>query len=269
LVANPPPAQIVGLENYGTANTSETRELVHTHIEKLRRCECYRNARIVFIPESNLAGEANGVSEHLLNSVHGIRVASQKNDRYGCLTSQDTKRKFCFRFIDLLAHGAISYHSNIVSANPFISNVSDAERAKRSRMEFERQLRSFRKVHVMAPSVTANPYVIYSGKIGEDNRQTARLKDDMVMACILGIYWAGQYRNGLLRMRTSERTFNRDTGRTIAPVVRHTNEGGGDYAKRSAILEREHSVVPEAAKRRPTLAQQLGATTSTMKRRRA
>lgn len=230
---------------------------MRAHILALRSKPCLRNARIVFIPESNLAGEANGVSEHIITMVTGIRIVSQKEDRYGCVTTQDTKRKFVFRFEDLLAHGAVSYHESLVSANPFIKNVTPVELAKRSRMEFERQLRSFRRIHMLSPSIQADPYVAFSGKAGPDNKNTSRMKDDMVMACLLGIYWAGQYLRGLLRWREAERALERDTGRVIAPIVRHVHDGGQDFADRQEQIERQYAIVPETVRKRPTLAQQL------------
>lgn len=245
------------MENHGTRNTSETAELVYTHIKTLKNRPCFRYAQITFIPESNLAGEANGVSEYMLRAFDGIRVLAQAQDRYGCPTTQDTKRKYCFRFQEILAHGAIAFHKNVVSANPFISNVTDAERAKRSRKEFEHQLRSFRKIHVLAPSIQSDPYVVFSGKVGPDNKNTSRMKDDLVMACLVGIYWSGQFRQGLVRYRTSERALQRELGRTVAPITRHVSDGGAEYQERAEQLERTYAVVPDAVKRRPSVAEQL------------
>ena len=131
-------------------------------------------------------------------------------------------------------------------------------------MEFERQLRSFRRVHVLSASIQADPYVAYSGKVGPDNKNTSRMKDDMVMATLLGIYWSGQYLNGLLRWREADRALVRASGRTIAPVVRHTEEGGDGYAKRADQLVRDTSIVDESVRKRPTLAEQLASTTSLM-----
>jgi len=132
--------------------------------------------------------------------------------------------------------------------------------AKRSRMEFERQLRSFRRIHMLSPSIQSDPYVAFSGKAGPDNKNTSRMKDDMVMACLLGIYWSGQYLRGLLRWREAERSLQRDTGRVIAPIVRHTDDGGQEFAERQELIEQQYSIVPETVRKRPSLSQQLSAT---------
>jgi hypothetical protein len=134
-----------------------------------------------------LGNEAQEIAEHCLREFVGMSVLSQKRDRYGVLTSQDTKRKYVFRFSDLLAQGGICYHHELISANPFVSNVRPAERAKAARMEFERQLRSFRRVHMLAPSLSSDPYVVFTGKAGPDNKNTSRMKDDMVMAALIGM----------------------------------------------------------------------------------
>jgi len=215
--------------------------LTSTHIAKLKRIPCLRNARFVLIPESNLGNEAQEVAEHCLRQFVGLSVVSQKKDRYGVLTQGDIKRKYVFRFADLLAQGAISYHADLVSANPFVTNARPDEKAKASRMEFERQLRSFRRVHMLAPSLSSDPYVVFTGKAGPDNKNTSRMKDDMVMAALIGIYWQGQYKQRLVGERSYQRRFVRDTGRPLADVVRRHEVADDEFAERRRILEREEA----------------------------
>ena len=154
-----------------------------------------------------------------------------------------------------------------MSSNPFVRNVVDSERAKRARMEFERQLRSFRRVHLLAPSIQSDPTVAFSGKVGPDNKNTSRLRDDMVMAALLGIYWSGQYLRGLLRHRTSEGQLEREFAQRQAPVVRHLADGGQEYADRQQVMERENSIIPESVKRLPSLSEQLSGTAQPPRKR--
>jgi len=220
---------------------------VATHIAMLKQEPCFANARYVLAPESNLANEAQEISEHMLRQFTGVSVLSQKTDRYGVLTSQDTKRKYVLRFADLLAHGAISYHEPLIAANPFVANTRPEAKAKAARMEFERQLRSFRRVHMLAPSLAADPYVVFTGKAGPDNKNTSRMKDDMVMSVLIGIYWSGQYLNGLVRERSYSRQLSRGVqALPIAPVVRHNEYGGQEFEERERLLDHQQSVIDSA-----------------------
>jgi len=125
-----------------------------------------------------------------------------------------------FRFGDLLSHGAVRYHDTLVSANPFLTKNKPAEKVTMAKKELERQLRSFRRVSIMPKSLNSRVSVSYSGKVDKDNQRTNRLRDDLCMALIFGVYWSGQHKNALISERGYQGRFLRPDGMPIAPVFR-------------------------------------------------
>ena len=183
--------QVAGLDHYGTQNGRETRELCRAHAAALRECACFRGARIILVPEANLGNEAQEISEMLVH-LRGITVLCSTNKAYGVYTNPGTPAKYVFRVEEKLAEEAIIYHEPLVCGNPF-TNLPRAEGAKRARAEFERQMRSFRRVMTLPKSLSSRVRVAYSGKIGDGNTRTNRLRDDLCMAFLFGVYWSGQF----------------------------------------------------------------------------
>ena len=138
----------------------------------------------------------------------------------------------------MLAHdSAIKYHDDIVSANPFIANRTPAQRAMAAKVEFERQLHSFKRIFDLAPSLTSTTRVVLTGKADHEKKNTARLKDDMVMAVLIGVYWAGEYVGGRISSRGYADRLLRANAPSIAPVVRHTEFGGQELAAIAGVVE--------------------------------
>jgi hypothetical protein len=219
-------------------NGSETRELVRAHIRGLRASPCLRDAQIVFIGENNLGSEVQEVSEELLRDVAGVVVISQTKFRYGVRTDQRAKRAWRFRFGDLLAHDdAIRYHSPLISVNPLITNRTPEQRALAVKTEFERQLRSLKCVFELPGSVTGETRAGIGGKYDQNNRPSARLRDDMAMAALFGIYWAGEYIGDRTTFHTHAERLVRANAPSIAPVVRHTEYGGEEFASRAGATQ--------------------------------
>ena len=251
------------LENHPTRNGSETRELVMTHIRALRRLACLRNAHAVLVPEDNLGNEAQEIAEEALRDISGVTVLARTEHRYGVRTDHRTRRAYVFRFADLLANSAIRYHDELVSTNPFITNRTPSERVLAAKTEFERQLRSFQRVTALAPSLSALPNVVFTGKADHEKKQTSRMKDDMVLAALLGIYWAGESMAQRIASRGYATRLQRVNAPSIAPVVRHEAYGGAEFANRQAP-----SSSSSAASRTRPLAESLAADVPMTKRAR-
>jgi len=229
----------VGLDHHGTRNGSETRELVLAHMRALRARPCMANARFVLVPEENLGNEAQEIAEAVLREISGVEVLARTDDRYGVRTDQDAKRKYVFRFADMLARagdGALTYHEPLTSASPFVSNRSADERATEARTEFERQLRSFRRFTDLAPSLTSLPRVVYTGKADDDKKNTARMRDDMVLAALIGFYWSAEYLGSRITAHGYTSRHERAHAPPIAPVVRHVEFGGEEFAARAGVV---------------------------------
>ena len=212
--------QILGLDHYGARNGRETREVVLAHMRALRKVECASNARIIFIAEDNM-DESQNTAEVVLREIDGVDVLCRAENRYGVRTDANTKPAYVFRFADLLVHGGVRYHEPLVSANPFVTNRTATERRIEARTELERQLRSFQRIRDLAPGLTAVKKIFYTGKADNEKKNTSRLKDDMVLALLLGVYWAGEFKNGAIDTRGYASQFQRanDHPHTRVPLI--------------------------------------------------
>ena len=218
--------QVCGLEHFATGNGFETRRLVSDHLDALRDTPCFARARIILVPEANLGNEAQEVAEHCIGMA-GLTVLAEKGNYYGVWTQgPNIKSAYVFRVSDLLAHRGLRYHDPLVVANPFLTGATPDERRNEARREFERQLRSFRRIAMLPRSLGGRPRIHYTGKSDQDNTQTSRLKDDMCMALLFGVYWSGQHKNGMCPERGYNRQLVRPDGVTIAPVVEGTEAQG-------------------------------------------
>lgn len=213
------------------------------HIRALRRQPCLRDAQVIFIGEDNLASETQEVAEELIREISGLFVLNRADGRYGVRTDHKSKRYFAFRFGDLLAHDdAIKYHTPLISANPFITNRTPEQKAVAARVEFERQLHSLKRIFDLAPSLTGSTRVVVTGKADHEKKRTPRLKDDMAMAALLGVYWAGEFTGGRIGAKGYADRFLMAHAPSVAPVVRHTEFGGDDFAQRAGVRPPEEPI---------------------------
>lgn len=155
---------------------------------------CFRQSKIIVIPECNLGNEAPEIAEDLLATQHGVTILSGKENRYGVRTGTNSHAQYVAAVTKRFAEHAVAYHHTLVTANPFSSaDTTPAERVASARKEFERQLRSFRKVMLLPKSILSSIRIAHSGRVGKDNERSGRLRDDMCMAFILGVFWSGHH----------------------------------------------------------------------------
>jgi len=244
-------SQIIGLENHATRNHDETHELVLEHMRALRRLECYAAAEIVFIPEDNLGNEAQSVSEIVMREIVNVRILMRTPTRYGVRTEHKTRRgPYVSRVNDLFANSAIRYHDGLVSANPFISNRTPADKATATRVEFEAQLARFQNVHVLATSIVAEAQVVSTGKADHQKKTSTRMKDDMVLALLIGIYHSAEFIRGNVDSRTYGDALHRINAPPVAPIVRHEHVGGREareFAERERVARPPATALPDTS----------------------
>lgn len=218
-------------------NGSETRELVVAHMRALRKTECCRESQFVLIPEDNLGNEAQEISETIIREIDNVKVLARTKTRYGVRTEAKTRRgPYVGRVADLLAHSAIRYHAPLISANPFTTNRTPEERATEARVEFEAQMGRFQNVQTLAASLAALPQSVMTGKADHEHKNSRSMKDDMVMALLLGIYHAGEYVAGHVDALDRASAHVRVNAPPIAPAVRHTEFAGGrPFAERARL----------------------------------
>lgn len=175
------------------ADGTERRKLCRAHLRGLRQIPCFRSSRIVVVPETNL-DVVQDIAEDLLNSEAGVSVLCARRGRYGVLTLESNKGMYVDAVNKRLAENAICYHSHVVSANPFTAaNTPAIERVAKARKEFERQLRSFRRIMVLPKALLSAIRIAHSGRADKDNKRSGRMRDDMTLALALGIHWSGHH----------------------------------------------------------------------------
>lgn len=183
-----------GIDHHPTRNHIESQQLVLAHMNALRSIPCLQQAQIVFIPEANLANEGQHVSEEVLKHVPYTTVVCYKSDRYGILTTSESKQHYVFRFTQMLELDAIRWHKDWVSANPLLhEGVSRSDYRKEVRKAFLNELRGFRRVNFLPSRADGDIRVKYSGRSGPNNAYNTRMRDDLVMAALMGNYWSQEY----------------------------------------------------------------------------
>ena len=199
------------MDEYDTNNRTEALALCRAHLAALRANPCFRDAKICLIPEANLANEAQNVADDLVETP-GISVLCEYKDRWGVWTRSGAKALYVFRLTEKLAEDAVAYHGKdyVLTGNPFIRGKTRAQIGQKTRNELEKQLRSFRRVVIAPKNIGSDVKILFSGKVDKDNNRTSRLRDDLCLALLLGVYWSGQARDGLIQ----ERGFS---GRFYAP----------------------------------------------------
>ena len=233
------------METHPTSNGFETRRLVHEHVAALRRTQCFAGSRIVLVPEANLGNEAQEISEHLLQT-SGLTVLCQRDDSYGVYTTPGLPQKFVFRVDNLFAHEGVSYHGEVVTANPFANGSTRKDAAAAAKKEFERQLRSFRRIHILPKSLNGRVSMTFTGKADKDNKKSRSLKDDMCMAFLFGVYWSGQHKGRLVKERAYTSRFVRGDGKTLAPTP-DTGEDDDPDAAPSSRAGTKRKLAPNPA----------------------
>lgn len=179
----------------------ETRRLVNAHLTALRTHPCTRAATLVLVPEANLGNEAQEIAQSAIVTFPNLQVLCARENQYGIFTNPGSPQLYVASMTTLLAKQALLFHgAELVTANPYDSAPA-SERAKRMRLELERQLRAFRRVALLPRSLVALPRFSYTGKADRDNQRSATMRDDAVMALLFGVYYAEQHANRLLYVR--------------------------------------------------------------------
>lgn len=200
---------VVGFERWPTANVDEIVWLVTRHMQQLRSTPCFRDSQFVLVPEDNLASEAQTLSERVMSTMPCHVLCSDKN-RYGVKTKPGMKALYVKRVQTKLQDRCFVYHETLVVANPFSKKFS-AEETSATKLDFERQLTKFRKVVILPTRPDERARIIYSGRMNEEGKVSAYMKDDMCMAFLIGIFHTGRARDE--HGREQERVYKlRGTG---------------------------------------------------------
>lgn len=149
----------------------------------------------MIIAEANLGDQAQMLAQMALRVYKDkVDILCEKDHCYGIFTKPGDPERYVLRMSDKLNEDGIFFHEKVVCANPYLKPDERLEMAMR---EFKRQAFSFRAIHIVPASITSRVRVLYSGKVGADNKRAAGQKDDMWMAFLFGYFYFTQWMSSL------------------------------------------------------------------------
>lgn len=200
--------------------------MLYHHLDALRRQPCFHNCRFMLIPEANLGDQAQLLAQVSLRRYRDVDVLCEKTHCYGVFTKPGDPERYVMRLRDKLAEKGLFFHDKLVCVNPYQQGVSAKNKLEMVMKEFQRQLVSFRAIHIVPANLSSRVRMVYSGKADKDNKRSNRSKDDMCMALLFGYFYYTQYasKHNLVGVRDSHSMLRLETmGGTIL-------EGGHESA---------------------------------------
>ena len=217
--------QIVGLDTHGTMTPEQPRYRLYAHIDALLKQPCFHGYRFMLIPEANCGDQAQILSSALLRRTTlgwcNAEIMCQKDNCYGIFTFPGDPERYVMRAREKLAEDGFFFHDSFVCANPY-SNLPPAALRAETLQTFQRQMRSFRAIYVVTPSLLSRVRLVYSGKSDKDKKRTSRAKDDMTMALLFGYFYYTQYMSpyAIVATRSIGNMFQIDAGSSINKLKR-------------------------------------------------
>jgi len=168
---------------------TEIKSFCGAHLLGLRQSGCFRSSHVIVVVECNLDA-SQYIGSYLMAIDGNTSVVAGTPGRYGVITLPGNRGLYVDSMHRRMAEDALVYHGTLVCANPF-GKANAGERVAAARKEFERQLRSFRRVMLLPKSLLSAIRIAHSGSADKDNHRAPGMRDDMVMALLLGVFWSG------------------------------------------------------------------------------
>lgn len=189
------------MDSYEIKTLGAGEQFLNAHINALRADIRFSNSHIIFIPESNMAIEAQRYNHVVKNRVNFHPLYMSKNPNTpGVYTSSETKQKYVESLHTHLLFEAISFDEAWISANP-IYQTEESKLRYRSTMllEFFREMSDFKKIKRFNNNgVPSAP--ILSGKVDEQGKEVSGKNDDKVIVAAMACYWPQQIIKGQTTM---------------------------------------------------------------------
>jgi hypothetical protein len=204
---------VCALDAFGTNDVNQPWLMFRAMTAKLRGVARYAACEFVGIFEANLGDQAQYVAHHALAQLSDVKILCQHQHCYGVFTTPGVTEKYVFRMREKLQERAVCYAPNLLSANPFETQMSSEELVTDNKRKFERQLAKFQMVFNVPKSILSKIGITYTGKSGKDGERSTREQDDLCMAFLFGFFYYCQltadpprahlksYRNALMYHR--------------------------------------------------------------------
>ena len=159
----------------------------------------------IFGVESNLGRESSWIEGAIGNQgglgVKILREAWTPQDgqfRSGVCTTNATKQTSVQILETLMQNDGITFVENgLYDAQ--LSSKPKSDQTETFLNELNVQMRAWRKVSIPTRTPGAPEKFAYTGKAGPDNKNCNKMRDDLLMALLLNIYWLKVYLSGSLK----------------------------------------------------------------------
>lgn len=162
---------VVGVDYDESGRTENYDDLLVEHIHKLRDNHMLCDAKVVIVPESNLALESRHIDEVLRNRLrigYDYDIMYMDRSRVGLRMTNALKEAMVDTLSRKLSRGLIGIWRNLVCARDHRINGGGISRhieADEARDELVNQMRSMRTIVEEPNDPTLKPTVKYSGKV--------------------------------------------------------------------------------------------------------
>lgn len=215
---------ITGIESHPTPGPEQARQILYAHIGALQKQACFDKCRFMLIPEANLGSEAQLCAQFMLRRNPRVDVLCEFSHAYGVWTKPGDPERYVLALRERLAADGIFLHNKMVCVGRFKQQLSAEATFQQIFKEFKRQLFSFRAVHIVPQSLTGRVRLVYSGKADKDGKRSSRVKDDMCMALLFGLFYAVRFQanSKMVGVRNTHNMLELD------PHLGTANEGAPD-----------------------------------------
>lgn len=165
---------VIGMDSEAVRDDRDEYFLLHRHYLKIREHRLFRDAKLVFIPENNLALE----SAHLDTMVHdipGVRTYWEKPNKPGVCKDARVTRGYQFNLAHALMNQTLYFDTDCftVTREQTVATIKDVLKDQLLRLHWEKK---------PANDALGKDKYALTGKIG--NKQ-----DDLYVALAMALYW--------------------------------------------------------------------------------
>lgn len=184
---------ICGIDSESYTASQAINNMIECHILNLRKLSIYkeRHTNIILLPEI-YAKNASYIGDIFSNNnIKDLFIALSKNEANnhvrGVPTNHKSKNGGVIILKTHLSKNAIKFIPTIVTSQ--YGTWEEQQKIKENKTKLFEELKSFREVRI---DTVQTSKIFYSGKIDSTNKVKSGLKDDMVMAFVIGLYWSEQ-----------------------------------------------------------------------------
>lgn len=183
--------QIAGLDSYPVDSPQGAENMVVSHIKAIRRINRFRNAKIVFMPESNLSSSAamftKAVVDERIPNVFPLYM-SKNPSIPGVYSGAESKHLYVEALQNHLMFESVFFEEDFVAANPIVDSTKFHDYKSKLKTKLFQEIDGFLKIPRLKNYRNAPP--AYTGKTNADGKVISGKNDDMVISLMMAAFWS-------------------------------------------------------------------------------